>query len=171
MPMAPRASTALAALLAAGTACGGSGRGSPTCGLALAAGPTLILQRLLEPAATITEVPRGLPSQLPARVIGQPQGSVLVGYEGTRLVLGYEGPQFPTDTTYAFGLLVVDDSSQRVVGVLLYPSSTVPRGNPLLGVVTGGGASVGLYGVRVSWPDLTNPRCPLLGDTTSARAP
>jgi hypothetical protein len=148
-------------------ACGGSGRGSPTCGIALAAGPTLILQRLLEPPATLNEVPRGLPPRLPARVIGHAQGDVQVAYEGSKLVLGYQGPQFPTDTTYAFGLLVVDDSSQRVVGVLIYPSSTVPRGNPLLGEVAGGGSTLGLYGVRVSWPDLSNPRCPLLGDSTT----
>jgi len=170
MRMSTRGRRALSLAIAAGiiAACGG-GRGSPTCGLALAAGPTLILQRLSVAGAVLREVPRGLPNQLPARVVGQPQGEVLVAYEGNKLVLGYQGPQFPTDTTFAFGLLIVDDSSQRVLGVLAYPSSTVPRGNPLLGVVTGSGAAIGLYGVRVSWADLTNPRCPLLGDPASAR--
>jgi hypothetical protein len=150
-------------------ACGGDGRRSPTCGLALTAAPMLILQRLGEPAAVLTEPPRGLSPRLPARVVGQVQGEVLVAYEGIRLVLGYQGPQFPTDTTFSFALLVVDDSSQRVAGVLIYPSSTVPRGNPVLGQISGGDGALSVYGVRVGWNDLSNPRCPLLGDTGAAR--
>lgn len=151
------------------SACGADSRRSPTCGLALTAAPMLILQRLGDPSAVLTEPPRGLSERLPARVVGQAQGDALVAYEGSRLVLGYQGPQFPTDTTFSFGLLVVDDTSQRVVGVLIYPSSTVPRGNPVLGQVTGADGSLGLYGVRVPWNDLSNPRCPLLGDTAPAR--
>jgi len=132
--------------------------------------PTVILQRLSQPGAALTDVPRGLPNQLPARVIGQrgALGSVLIGYEGSKLVLGYQGQEFPTDTTYAFGLLVVDDTSQRVVGALIYSGSTVPHASPRIGTVTGGGPPLGLYGVRVSWNDLSNPRCPLLGDTVAA---
>jgi hypothetical protein len=171
--MATRGCLLVAAVIAAAAAaCGGGNRGAPACALALPVAPGVILQRLTDvPSAALTEVPRGLPAQLPARVVGHRQGSVLVAYEGNKLVLGYQGREFPTDTTYAFGLLTVDDSSQRVVGVLIYPSSTVPRGRPLLGVVSGGGATLGLYGIRVDWSDVSNPRCPLLGDTAAARTP
>jgi hypothetical protein len=147
-------------------ACGGRSR-TPPCGLGTAAAPTVILQRL-DAGYALSEVPRGLPDRLPARVIGERQGEVLVAHEGNRLALGYQGAGFPTDTTYAFGLLVVDDSTQRVVGVLLYGSSTVPRQRPVLGSVTGGSQSLALYGVRVDWVELNNPRCPLLGDGGAA---
>ena len=107
-------------------ACGGRSR-VPPCGLGTAAAPTVILQRL-DAGYALSEVPRGLPERLPARVINErQQGEVLVAYEGNRLMLGYQGPGFPTDTTLAFGLLLVDDSTQRVPGVLIYGSSTVPR--------------------------------------------
>jgi hypothetical protein len=164
----------LPVVLAAGAvACGGGGRGSPTCGLALAAGPTLILQALTNSRALLTDAPRGLPESLPARVVGQPQRAVRVTYEGNTPTLRYEGAHFPTDTAYAFGLLVEDDTAQRVLGVLIYPSSTVPRLNPRVGVITDGTVTLGLYGVRVNWGGVSNPRCPLLGDTaaTGARSP
>lgn len=150
------------------TACGGRSR-VPPCGLGTAAAPMVILQRL-EAGYALSEIPRGLPERLPARVINErAQGQVLVAYEGSRLVLGYQGPGFPADTAYAFGLLVVDDSTQSVPGVLIYGSSTVPRMRQSLGSVTGGNQMLGLYGVRVDWIEMNNPRCPLLGDTTSAR--
>lgn len=149
-------------------ACGGRSR-VPPCGLGTAAAPTVILQRL-EGGYALSDVPRGLPERLPARVVGErQQGEVLVAYEGTRLMLGYQGPSFPSDTMFSFGLLVVDDSTQRVTGVLIYPSSNVPRLRSSLGSITGGGQALTLFGVRVDWIEMNNPRCPLLGDTTSAR--
>lgn len=149
-------------------ACGGRSR-VPPCGLGTAAAPGVILQRV-DAGYVLSDVPRGLPDRLPARVIGETQGEVLVAQEGNRLALGYQGAGFPGDTTFAFGLLVVDDSTQRVVGVLIYPSSTVPRHRPSLGTVSGGAQPLGLYGVRVNWVELNNPRCPLLGDTTPRAA-
>ena len=151
-------------------ACGGRSK-TPPCGLGTAAAPMVILQRL-DAGFVLTEVPRGLPERLPARVIGErTQGEVLVANEGTQLALGYQGGSFPTDTTFSFGLLVIDDSTQRVVGVLIYGSSNVPRHRPSLGTVTGGSQALALYGVRVDWAELNNPRCPLLGDAPSAPSP
>jgi hypothetical protein len=46
-----------------------------------------------------------------------------------------------------------------------------PQGRPELGYVTGGERSIPLFGVRVSWIDVSNPRCPLLGDTAQAGRP
>jgi hypothetical protein len=162
--------TALLVLAALAIGCAGDRRRSPACGLALVAAPTLILQRLTDLRAVLTDAPRGLPERLPARVVGTRQGEVLVSYDEQRLVLGYQGAAFPSDTQYAFGLLIVDDTTQRAVGVLIYGSSEVPRPYPRLGTVTGDGTTVlGLYGLRLAWADVSNPRCPLLGDTTSAR--
>lgn len=167
-PRRPRVVSIVIGWLFVTTACGGRSR-VPPCGLGTAAAPTVILQRL-DAGYALSEVPRGLPERLPARVIGErAQGHVVVAYEGNRLVLGYQGPNFPADTVYSFGLLVVDDSTQRVPGVLIYGSSNVPRMRQSLGSVTGGTQTLGLYGVRVDWIEMNNPRCPLLGDTAAAR--
>lgn len=168
MPSHRRRLLSLLVTGAVAAGCGGRSR-TPPCGLGTAAAPMVILQRL-DAGLVLTEVPRGLPDHLPARVIGERQGEVLIAHEGNALALGYQGASFPTDTAYSFGLLVVDDSTQRVVGVLIYGSSNVPRHRASLGTVTGGSQSLPLYGVRVDWAELNNPRCPLLGDTTSAPA-
>jgi hypothetical protein len=143
---------------------------SPTCGLAQVVGPTLIQQQLINPASVLTEPPRGLSSSLPARVVGQSdQGEVLVGRADSAhaLVLGYQGSGFPTPPG-GYGLLVVDDSTERAQGVLVYESD-VPRGDPVLGSVTGVDRSIPLFGVRVSWASVNNPRCPLLGPPAASR--
>jgi hypothetical protein len=151
----------LVTLTIAVAACGGDAGRSPACGLAIIAAPTLIQQQLLNARAVITDAPRGLPDSLPAMVIQQKQASVRVGYDAEqRIVMGYEGPGFPTRGGY--GLLVVDDTSHRAVGVLVFESEE-PRQHPRLGTIAGGGAALNLYGVRVDWASVSNPRCPLLG--------
>ena len=151
----------LLALTVVIAACGGDASRSPACGLALIAAPTLIQQQLLNARAVITDAPRGLPDSLPAMVIQQKQASVRVGYDAEgRIVMGYEGSGFPTRGGY--GLLVVDDTSRRAVGVLIFESEE-PRQHPHLGTITGGAAVLNLYGVRVDWASVSNPRCPLLG--------
>ena len=62
-----------------------------------------------------------------------------------------------------YNVLVVDDSTQRAQGVLIYESQRPPPGFPQLGTVSGGDKTIPLYGVRVDWPSVNNPRCPLLG--------
>jgi hypothetical protein len=152
----------LVALTVAVAACGGDASRSPACGLAIIAAPALIREHLLNARAVITDAPRGLPDSLPAMVIQQKQATVRVGYDvaGRTIVMGYEGPGFPTRGGY--GLLVVDDTSHRAVGVLIYESEE-PTQHARLGTITGGGAALHLYGVRVDWASVSNPRCPLLG--------
>ncbi len=142
---------------------------SPACGLALIAGPTLIQQQLRNARAVLTDPPRGLPGALPARVIQQRATQVLVGYaRDGQILMGYQGPGFPTRGGY--GLLVVDDTSQRAMGVLIYESDE-PKDYPKLGTVSGGSATIALYGVRLDWASVSNPRCPLLGVPPAARTP
>jgi len=169
-----------ASLAAALAACSGEGSRSPTCGLALVAGPALIQQQLVNVPYVLTEAPRGLPGSLPARVIGVPQqGEVRVTYTANGLVMEYQGLSFPP-AGIGYGLLVVDDSTQRAQGVLIYESQRPPNTYPQLGEISvsggggGGGAEAGarsapLYGVRVDWAGVSNPRCPLLGAAVPPR--
>ncbi|OLC04868.1 MAG: hypothetical protein AUH45_01920 [Gemmatimonadetes bacterium 13_1_40CM_69_22] len=148
--------------------CTGDRSRSPTCGLALLVGPRLIQQQLSVLPYVLTDAPRGLSASLPALVAGMAQqGEVAVAYGGQRLILTYQGPNFPpfpTDSA-VYALLVVDDSTQRAQGVLIYESVRPPPTFPQLGTVKGGGGdkTIPLYGVRVDWPSVSNPRCPLLG--------
>jgi hypothetical protein len=144
-------------------ACSSEGSRSPTCGLAQIAGPALIQQQLVNVPYVLTEAPRGLPSSLPGRVIGVPQqGVVRVTYTASGLVMEYQGPSFPP-AGVGYGLLVVDDSTQRAQGVLIYESQRPPKTYPQLGEISGGDGGAPLYGVRVDWAGVNNPRCPLLG--------
>lgn len=155
-------------LLATLAACGGGERNrAATCGIAQLAGPVIVQQQLDDARQILTAAPVGLPTELPARVVGQRESRVGVAYVGERLAVTYAGEGFPLDPQVGFGLLVVDDTSQRVVGILIY-DAVAPRDRPELGYVTGGERSVPLFGVRVSWIDVSNPRCPLLGDTAQA---
>lgn len=143
-------------------ACGGDASRSPACGLAVIAAPTLIQQHLRNARAVIPDAPRGLPDSLPAMVIQQKPAFVRAGYDtpGKSIVMEYVGDGFPAHGGY--GLLVVDDTSHRAVGVLIYESQE-PKDYPRLGTITGGAVTLNLYGVRVDWASVSNPRCPILG--------
>jgi hypothetical protein len=150
-------------------ACSGDQSRSPACGLALIAGPALIQQQLHNARAVLVDAPRGLPDTLPARVIQQRAAHVLVRYAGDgHIVMSYEGAGFPAQGGY--GLLVVDDTSQRAMGVLIYESEE-PKDYAKLGTVGGppggGGSTVALYGVRLDWASVSNPHCPLLDSGSS----
>jgi len=129
-------------------------------------GPSLIQEQLKALPFVLTEAPRGLPSTLPARVAGSAQQStVAITTNGQRLTMAYQGANFPpyVSDSAVYGLLVVDDSTQRAEGVLLYEGQRPPKTYPQLGTVTGSDKSIPLYGVRVDWAGVSNPRCPLLG--------
>jgi hypothetical protein len=149
--------------LAAVAACGRSSGGSPTCGIALIAGPSLITQQLANGRAVITDPPRGLPDSLPVLVIQQQRndrGAVIVGRDAEgKISMQFRGPSFPPR---GYGLLVVDDTSQRAMGVMVI-DGTEPVNHPRIGAIIGGSTAVTLYGVRVDWSSVNNPRCPLFG--------
>lgn len=161
--------TRLAAALALvfAVACSTDRRRSPVCGFELLAGPRLIQDRLNDARAILTDAPRGLPDVLPARVAGQSDTARAIrGTAQGQLALVYEGAYFPpgiTDST-VYGLLVVDDSSERVIGLLVYEGLAPPKQFPRIGMVAHEAATVPLFGVRVNWANIYNPRCPLLGN-------
>jgi hypothetical protein len=136
-------------------------------------GPSLIQEQLRLLPFVLTEAPRGLPSTLPARVAGSAQPStVTITTNGPRLTMVYQGSNFPPSVSESsvYGLLVVDDSTQRAQGVLLYEGQRPPQTYPQLGTVTSGDRRIPLYGVRVDWTSVSNPRCPLLGAPASPPA-
>jgi len=147
--------------------CGGDRSRSPTCGMAQLIGPSLIQDRLRQLPFVLTDAPRGLPGSLPVRVVGtRQQNTVVMGYPKGALTMEYQGAGFPagsvSDTT-TYAVLVVDDSTQRAQGVLIYESHRPPDGYPTIGTLAGEARPVPLYGVRVDWGGVSNPKCPLLG--------
>jgi len=157
-----------AALLLSLAGCSVDRSRSPVCGFEMFAGPRLVQDRLNDARALLTEAPRGLPASLPARVAGRADTAHAVkGVAGDQLALVYEGRYFPPDTVISdstvYGLLVVDDSSERVIGLLVYEGIAPPKEFPSIGVVAHDAVTIPLYGVRVNWAKIYNPRCPLLG--------
>ena len=155
--------------------CGGDRSRSPTCGMAQLIGPSLIQDRLRHLPFVLTDAPRGLPGTLPVRVVGMTQqATVLVTYTRGTLMMEYPGAGFPagsvSDST-AYALLVVDDSTQRAQGVLIYESRRPPEGYPSIGALTGQDRTVPVYGVRVDWAGVSNSKCPLLGAPPPAGSP
>lgn len=148
----------------AACACAPDGPSPPACGIVLVGGPTVILQSFQNVSRVIIEVPPGLPASLPARSLGHDQTDALVGYGEPGLVIGYQGLGLPAEE--GFGLLVQDDSTGVVHGVLIYGTTRPPDDFPTLGIVSDDARTVPLYGVRVNWHQISNPRCPLLGQPT-----
>jgi hypothetical protein len=138
-------------------------------------GPSLIQERLKRLPFVLTEAPRGLPAALPVLVAGTALPStVQVSYVRGALTMEYQGTGFPTNSisdSTVYALLVVDDSTLRTQGVLIYESQRPPPAYPRVGDLTGGGGgggggsgrSIPLYGVRVEWQGVSNARCPLFG--------
>lgn len=156
-----------AALLS--SACSGGSRGSPTCGIAAIAGPSLITSQLANARAVVTDPPRGLPDSLPTLII-QPKsrdtGVVIVTRDASgRVSMLYRGAGFPPR---GYALLVVDDTSQRAMGVLILDQEE-PARHPAIGTAIGGSTALNLYGVRVDWASVSNPRCPLFGGPPPAQ--
>ncbi|HEX9292973.1 MAG TPA: hypothetical protein VF873_04730 [Gemmatimonadales bacterium] len=156
----------LAFLLLLATGCGRGTGGSPTCGIALLAGPGLITSQLSNARDVLTDPPRGIPDSLPALVIqkSNDRGAVIVGRDAEgKISMQFRGPAFPAQ---GYGLLVVDDTSQRAMGVLILDQEE-PQRHPAIGTVIGGSTALNLYGVLVDWASVSNPRCPLFGGPAS----
>ncbi len=156
----------LSLLLLLATGCGRGTGGSPTCGIALLAGPGLITSQLSNARDVLTDPPRGIPDSLPALVIqkSNDRGAVIVGRDAEgKVSMQFRGPAFPAQ---GYGLLVVDDTSQRAMGVLILDQEE-PKRHPAIGTVIGGSTALNLYGVLVDWASVSNPRCPLFGGPAS----
>lgn len=176
--MTSSSATALAAValatVASLTACTVDRSRSPVCGMALLVGPNLILQQLSDARALLTDAPRGLPGSLPVRITGQPDTSrAVTSGERGGLLLELDANLIPDisvdssgrDST-VFGVLLVDDSTAVVHGVLVYERPRPPADYPRVGTLSDPRRAIPIYGLRVNWRDLSNPRCPLFGNPT-----
>jgi hypothetical protein len=136
-----------------------------SCGISIMAGAALVLEQLRGGSKVITDVPMDLRGTVAARVPGYGTMPALVGESPDGPIVAYDGEGFPTRP--GFGLALVEDSTDAFMGVLIYDVEP-PTGYPLLGGVTNGSYMVPLYGLRVSWGAVSNPRCPLFAriDTT-----
>lgn len=159
-------------LLALGVlACSVDPHRSPVCGMALLVGPRLILEQIGDAHALLTEAPRGLPATLPARVVGGSDSTfVRISSERDHVVLDYQGGKLPVVTvdstgrdSTVFGVLLVDDSTATVQGVLIFDRPRPPQDYPQIGRLADAERSVPFYGARVNWASVSNARCPLLG--------
>src|SRR2546426_9595962 len=132
-------------VLLVAAACARGNSGSPTCGIALLAGPGLITSQQSNARAVLTDPPRGIPDSLPALVIQQKndRGAVIAGRDAEgKISMQFRGPSFPSR---GYGLLVVDDTSQRAMGVMILDQEE-PLNHPAIGTIIGGGAPPNLYG-------------------------
>src|SRR2546422_10502555 len=146
-------------VLLVAAACARGNSGSPTCGIALLAGPGLITSQQSNARAVLTDPPRGIPDSLPALVIQQKndRGAVIAGRDAEgKISMQFRGPSFPSR---GYGLLVLDDTSQRAMGVMILDQEE-PLNHPAIGTIIGGGATLKLYGGRAGWAGATQPPCP-----------
>lgn len=139
-------------------ACAGNPENSAACGFTSIAAASIVMQSLQDISRVVADAPPSLPPVLPARVVGYGTARAVVAHAPEGLVLGYEGQGFPP--VPGFGLLLVDDSSEVARGVLIYEAEG-PPGYPKLGTITGSSSTLPLYGIRVHWPSVNAPRCPL----------
>ena len=120
----------------------------------------MAVQYLNNEHALLTEIPKGLSGSLGARVVGHGSGKAVVTPGKDGVAATFEGEGFPTRS--AFGLVLVDDSSEVVRGVLILDKDVEGSPPKQLGTMASGSNSIPLYGVRVNWASVSDPKCPLI---------
>ncbi len=139
-------------------ACGGNPENSASCGFTAIAAASMVMQSLQDLSHAVSAPPADVPAELPAKVVGRGTVRTTVARGAEGLTLRYEGEGFPT--TPGFGLLMVDDSLELVRGVLIYEPE-MPPGYAKLGTIATATTTLPLIGLRVHWPSLNAPRCPM----------
>lgn len=155
---------ALGAVVVVG--CGpGNRENSAVCGFASMAGASMVLEQLRTSTKVLTEPPRELAGIVPARVVGFGTARAIAAEGPDGIVVGYEGQGFPR--VPGFGLALVEDSADTFKGILIFETDP-PYGYQELGVVASDEATLPLYGLRVPWGAVSDPRCPLFGELDTA---
>jgi hypothetical protein len=149
-------------------ACHGNPENNAACGFASMAAASMIVQSLQDLSHVVNTPPADVPAVLPGKVVAHGTSRVTAARNAQELELSYTGDAFPT--VPGFGLLLVDDSSEAVRGVMIFEPDP-PKGYPKLGTIGSGTATLPLFGIRVHWADLNAPRCPMFqpvgGDSTA----
>ena len=150
----------LSILLIAG--CDGQRKGSPACGIAALAGPTMLLSEFGVPGQTLAATPSELPERLVARLAAGPAYRAVVGRADTTWVIGVEGT-FEADDMPGFGVLVLDQSA-TAIGVMLFEGDPL-EGAPILGEVSIGNEMIPLIGIKLDRVRFEDPACPFFPDS------
>ncbi|MSR06622.1 MAG: hypothetical protein EXR93_06095 [Gemmatimonadetes bacterium] len=150
------------------TGCGSNPENSASCGFASIAGASMTAQQLRNRHAWLNVPPSDLKSVVAARVVGFGTARALVAHGTDGLVLGYEGQGFPTRP--GFGILLVDDSSEVTKGLLIFDKEE-QDGIPKLGTISGSTSTIPIYGLRVNWSGVSDPRCPMFAKLNPDSAP
>jgi hypothetical protein len=143
------------ALLAA---CHGNPENNAACGFTSMAVASRLVQSLQDLSHVVNTPPAEVPAVLPGKVVAHGTSPVAASRTPAGLTLRYSGDAFPQ--LPGFGVLLVDDSTEAVRGVMIFEPDP-PKGWPKLGTIESGGTSLPLYGMRVHWADLNAPRCPM----------
>ncbi len=162
-----RGIVAVGAALLVAAACGGGNReNSPVCGFASMAGATMVLDQMRTGTKVLTAVPAAVEGPVPTRVVGYGTSRSLAAPGADGVVLTYEGEGLPRIP--GFGLILVEDSAETFKGVLVFETEP-PLDYPLLGAISDPVITLPVYGLRVTWAAVSQPRCPLFAeiDTTT----
>jgi hypothetical protein len=127
--------------------------------MAALAGATNLLEQFTIPNQTLAASPATLPERTVVRVVADGAFPAVVGRTDSALVVGMEGNP-PPSTRPGFGVLVVD-TQDRVIGVMVYEGDPIP-GAPKLGQVSMASGSIPLIGVQVDPATIMDPSCPTL---------
>lgn len=158
----------LATVAVLATACGSNPENSASCGFAAIAGASMTAQQLRNRHAWLNQPPSDLKAIIAARVVGFGTARALVARGPDGLVLGFEGQGFPTRP--GFGVLLVDDSSEATKGLLIFDKEE-QDGIPKLGTISGSTSTIPIYGLRVNWSGVSDPRCPMFARLNPDSAP
>jgi hypothetical protein len=148
-------------------ACGGdrNPENSAVCGFAALATGTMILDQFQTATTVMADVPPDLVGTVPARVVGRGTTRALVARTDSGVSLGFEGEGFPERP--GFGLVLVDDSSEVLRGVLVFDSDG-PVDYPQIGTISSATSTIPLYAMRVTWSRVSDERCPLFARPDTA---
>jgi hypothetical protein len=139
-------------------ACHGNPENSAACGFTSMAVASRLVQSLQDLSHAVTAPPSDVPAELPGKVVAHGTTRITASRSVAGLALRYTGEAFPQ--VPGFGLLLVDDSTEAVRGVMIFEPDP-PKGWPKVGTIEDGGTSLPLLGMRVHWADLNAPRCPM----------
>jgi hypothetical protein len=162
-----RFSALFAAPLVVLAACHGNPENNAACGFTSMAVASRLVQSLQDLSHVVNTPPTDVPSLIPGKVVAHGTARVAAERTATGLALHYGGEAFPQ--VPGFGVLLVDDSTEAVRGVMIFEPDP-PKGYPKLGTIDSGATSLPLYGMRVHWADLNAPRCPMFQPLDSSAA-
>lgn len=150
----------LTSLLALLTGCASPADRVPaTCGMAALVGATSLLEQFTVPDQTLAAPPASLPERVVVRIVADGAFPAVIGRTESGMVIGMQGSP-PATATPGFGVLVAD-TREKVIGVMLYEGDPIP-GAPILGEVSVGEASIPLIGVQTDPAKFMDPSCPTL---------